>query len=435
MNRNKRLSAFKLAQFATIVFVFLAIFCDYLVPVPYAIAADESTAQSAPIPLLEKGHPVTWWFVFKFNTASFPGCGDGNHAERACPFGGQVQPYKFGQQYAYASSDNPALHQGGGCAGDTTTDPLGATFDEVYNGAFYYVIWNDQFYDDPAIHGCTKSCGAPWGHSKGLLAWNEAGEGLVLQVTTPSWPAAGNKHFPRESDGNTLGCIKDDNVEVSQDFFALKLSKDDLVQVIKALQNASVVTDPGNPQIVRDGGPADVQELVNHLGAKSHSHTDTDVRLSSGVELISKPSALHVPPWQMVSAELGGISLRTATWWTKPKISSTTASTHIACWDDHLGKPGPVQIAITGQWDGKIFGLKGGGGPDFNHAKIGVSTSGTHHYAIFGDMNQQGTLSGENCASSQNGRGGLFYVISDKILSDSITKLIEGGSAPSENSE
>src|SRR5207253_6991089 len=69
----------------------------------------------------------------------------------------------------------------------------------------------------------TKECGGPWGHSKGTLAWNDAGEGFVLQVTTPSWPAAGSNKFPRKTDGNTLGCVKDDNVEVSQHFFALKL--------------------------------------------------------------------------------------------------------------------------------------------------------------------------------------------------------------------
>jgi hypothetical protein len=66
---------------------------------------------------------------------------------------------------------------------------------------------------------------------------------------------------------------------------------------------------------------------------------------------------------------------------------------------------------------------------DGNHAKVGVSTSGTHHYAIFGDMNQQGAISG-NCGSSQNGRGGLFYVIDDAQLYDSIKDLIKGDTAP-----
>jgi hypothetical protein len=250
-----------------------------------------------------------------------------------------------------------------------------------------------------------------------------------MQVTTPSWPAAGSTKSPRKTDGNTLGCVKDDDVQVSQHFFALKLTKDDVVKVLSALQNASVVTDPKNLQVVSNGGPADVQGLVNNLGTKSKSSTYTNDTLSSGVELISKPSSLNVPPWQMVSAILGGISLRAATWWTSPAIPTTNSSTAIACWDRSLGKPGAVEIATTGQWTGKTFGLKGGLGTNFNHAKVGVSTSGNSHYSIFGDMNQQGAISG-NCASSQNGRGGLFYVINDAVLSDSLTSLINGGSAP-----
>jgi Deoxyribonuclease II len=393
------------------------------------LAGPVSAAGGAPLPLLASGHPVDWWFVFKFNTKSFPGCGAG--AARACPFGGEVRDYAFSQQFVYASSEHPALQKGSGCAGDSTADPVGASFDEVYNNnAYHYVIWNDQFYDDPKIAGCTKECGSPWGHSKGLLAWDDAGEGFVMQVTTPSWPAAGSKDSPRRSDGNTLGCVIDDDVKVSQHFFALKLSHDDVLKVLKALANASVVTDPGNRQIVNDGGPADIQALVEGLGRKSASRAVTDDTLSSGVELISKPSALHVPPWQMVSAELHGASLRAATWWASPYIYSTTASTKIGCWDSSLGGPGPVEIATTGQWDGTSFGLKGGPGPDFNHAKVGVTTSGTSHYSIFGDMNQQGAASGKNCGSSQNGRGGLFYVIADDDLFGSITDLIKGAKAP-----
>jgi len=287
-------------------------------------------SNDAPVPLLNAGHPVDWWFVFKFNSRAFPGCG--GSATRTCPFGGTVQPYRaFGQQFVYASSEKSSLQKGSGCAGDTTADPLGATVDEVYNNDFHYVVWNDQFYDDPVIRGCTKECGSPWGHSKGMVAWNDAGNGFVVQVTTPSWPAAGSKKSPRQKDGNTLGCIKDDNVQVSQHFFALKLSKDDLVTVLTALHNASVVTDPTNPQIVNNGGPADVQKLVQNLGTRSDSKAVTKNTLSSGVVLISKPSGLHVPPWQMVSAVLGGVFLRTATWWATPMIYTTTASTSIAC--------------------------------------------------------------------------------------------------------
>jgi hypothetical protein len=102
-------------------------------------------------------------------------------------------------------------------------------------------------------------------------------------------------------------------------------------------------------------------------------------------------------------------------------------STPIQCWDDP-SKPGAVEIATSGQWAGTKFALTGGLGKDHSHAKIGVSTSGNVPYAIFGDMNQQGSLSGPNCASSQNGRGGLFYVVPDQMLHDGVQNLIAGGS-------
>ncbi len=271
----------------------------------------------------------------------------------------------------FASDKSPALKDGGGCAGDTSTDPVGATFDEIYTHQFFYVIWNDQFYGDPAITGCSDSCSGPWGHSKGMLVWNEAGEGLVMQVTTPSWPASGSSARPRRSDGNSLGCVEDDNVKVSQHFFSLRLNKQDILKVLMALDNASVVTDVRNHQIANIGGPEEIQQLAGNLGHKSDSVKFTRAALSSGVQLISKPSRLHLPPWQMVSAVLGGVSLRTATWWAAPKIYSTNRSTPIPCWDESLGKPGAISIATTGSWHGQSIGLTGGPGDNSNHAKIG----------------------------------------------------------------
>lgn len=384
----------------------------------------------APLPMLAKGHPVNWWFVFKFNVSKFPGCGGGSVA---CPFGGSAQSYKPGLQYAFASNEAPTLAQGGkDCLGDTTADPVGATYDQVYNGSYHYVVWNDQFYADPASASCSgDGCDAPWGHSKGMLAWNDDGEGLVMQVSTPSWPGAGNAHHPRTG-GNTLGCVKDDDVKVSQHFFALRLSHDDLAIVLDALANASVVTDVKNSQIVSSGGPADIQAKVAALGQKSSSAKVFTGTLSSGVEIISKPSSLHVPPWQMISSVLGGVGLRTATWWDTPPIPSTPAGAVPACWDSSLTTaPGAVDIATSGTWNGTTFSLKGGISPDANHAKLGVSTSGDDHYAIFGDENQQGALSG-NCASAQNARGGTFYVMENPSLSASMSALIAGATAPSQ---
>src|SRR5882724_8683951 len=71
--------------------------------------------KAVPVPLLAHDHPVDWWFVFKLNSGTFPDCGGG---QRACPFGGTVQKYKDGQQYAFASSESATLKQGSGCAGN-----------------------------------------------------------------------------------------------------------------------------------------------------------------------------------------------------------------------------------------------------------------------------------------------------------------------------
>ncbi len=384
-------------------------------------------AAGAPVPLLAAGHPVDWWFVFKLNAAKFPGCAGG--ASASCPFGGSVQTYAAGQQYAEASSENAHLVDGSGCAGTTTTDPLGATFGEAYNGNFHYVLWNDQFHGSPALPSCAVDCGSPWGHSKGMLVWDDSGSGLVLQVTTPSWPGAGSAAHPRGATGNTLGCVKPpDDVVASQHFFALRLTVGDLKVVLAALANSSVATDPTNVQLVNNGGPADVQALVQALGKKSTSVTPTMTTLSSGVRLISKPSNLNVPPWQLVSSLLGGVPLRTATWWANPQIDSTAAATPVTCWDHLLTKPGAVDVAITGTWDGQTMGMKGTAS-NGNHAKIGVTTDASSDLAIFGDLNQQGSLSG-NCGSSQNGRGGLFFVVKNHDLATGIAALIQGDSAP-----
>lgn len=412
-----------------------------------ALPVGAFAADPTPVPLLAKDQPADWWFVFKFNASkSFAGCvppddrqkqekKQGADEHRECIFGGKPQTKSaFGQQFAFASNDSPKLVQGHGCAGATLTDPVGATFDQVYNGTFNYLIWNDQFYRDPAVGACKgDSCGAPWGHSKGLLAWNDAGEGFVMQVSTPAWPRSGSVKFDkrRGDKGNTLGCnSSNNNLRASQHFFALKLTKADLVDVLKALKNASIVTDPTKLQIVRNGGPADVRELVDGLGARPKKADEEIIRkeLSSGVILISKPSGLAVPPWQMVSALMSNAEERTATWWTKPWIPTTTGATTIECWDEDrlkTKKPGPVAIAKTGNWDKQTINLTA----PSNHAKIGTAISGGKNYAIFGDMNQQGALSPPGCDKSQNGRGGLFFAVQNDDLFNGIKALIDGETA------
>lgn len=400
----------------------------------FAASTRPGHTQALPAPLLQKGAtPVDWWFVFKFNTKFFPGCL--TTTKRACIFGGDVQDYPkgFGLQSISASSANPTLHNDNGCLGESTNDPIGATFDEIYNGDYSYVIWNDQFYDDPDLPACNgrTSCNAPWGHSKGVLAWNDQGEGLVMQVSTPNWPGSGSSDFPRKN-GNTLGCITDNtgkpqnNVWVSQHFFALRLNKSDVVTVLHALQRASVVTQadarPGSKsQVIRNGGPDDIQKLVAELGKLSDDDALLSAKLSTGVQIIAKPPRLHVPPWQMVSATLGGTPLTVATWLIGNGKIDDYDGGRPKCWNASLGASGAVTNSDTGTWLKRIFGLTGGPSPDRNHAKIGVSTPA--RYAVFGDLNQEGALT-EPCDVSQNTRGGMFFVVENKALSSSLGSMM-----------
>ena len=406
-------------------------------PAPVAAQAPAGAYVGPPTPLLAANSPVDWWFAYKFSSSSFPTAT--NDPGRGCPFGGTPRQDAFSQRYAVASKLNPVLTDGPGLIGASAADPLGATFGEIYNGKYAYVVWNDQFYNDPprTSPACdSKQCGSPWGHAKGILAWDAAGNGLLIQVTTPSWPAAGSASRPRAA-GNTLGCVgNDDNASNAQDFFSLKLTPDDVKAVLHALAVASVSTDVSNPQIVNPAaGPPDDSALVGALGKVSTSKTYMDQRLSSGVRMIVKPSALHVPPWQFVSSVLGGEPLLSATWWANPPIASTRSAADVHCWDPSLPTPpGEVDVALASAWDGTKVAFTGGP----NHAKIGVSLPrGAHHYAIFGDLNQQGQLGSasapndpKTCASSQNGRGGMFFVIDDPTLSAGVSKLITGAIAP-----
>ena len=130
-------------------------------------------------------------------------------------------------------------------------------------------------------------------------------------------------------------------------------------------------------------------------------------------------------------AELDSLPLRVASWWDGTnKLPSTTSRTKITCWDASLGKSGSVEIATTGTWGHTAIGLKGAAGKDYNHAKVGVSTSAGSTSVIFGDMNQDGDLVGPTCTDSQNARGGLFFVVSNPSLHKSVSALLKGESAP-----
>lgn len=405
-----------------------------------------------PTPMVGPNEPVDWMFAYKFNAGSFPGYLDADfkHQEGKAGlpgrFDGTTKEYKGGmsQNYVYASSKDATMKRGNGALGNSEVDPLSVTFAQVYNTEGYnYVLWNDQFYDNPM-----RTEGGPFGHSKGMAAWNEEGEGFVLQVSTPSWPASGNHKISRNKkdakkpDFNTLGCIDDDDIMVAQHFFCLKVTKADLLNVLEGLYNSSVVTDPKIPALCNNsGGPEDIQNAVSKLGKHIETTEVKKFKLSSGITFISKPSSMHVPPWQMVSAQLNTLDLRVVSWWASPAIYSTKAKEIPGCWAPNLGTPGEVEIALTGNWKGRTFSVIGDHFQHSNHAKLGISKDPRRPISIFGDENQQGALkvgydkSGyyathtQQCNSSQNGRGGTFYVLEHEEMWQGMTDLFAGESA------
>ena len=152
---------------------------------------DKNTPLPAPSPMAGPNEPVDWMFAYKFNAGSFPGYLDADYKHQdgkaGLPgrFGGTTKEYKGGmsQSYVFATNKDTTMKRGNGALGNSEVDPLSATFAQVYETEGYnYILWNDQFYDNPM-----KTEGSPFGHAKGMAAWNEAGEGFVLQVSTPSW--------------------------------------------------------------------------------------------------------------------------------------------------------------------------------------------------------------------------------------------------------
>src|SRR5205823_881461 len=111
-----------------------------------------------------QNEPHTWVLAFKLNGQTFP-----TPPVSTCLFGGTPQHKTASLQYALAQSDFSALLPGPGLIGTGLSDPVGATFNEIYNSALNFIVWNDQLYGHPVIAGCGTSCSGPWGHSKGVI--------------------------------------------------------------------------------------------------------------------------------------------------------------------------------------------------------------------------------------------------------------------------
>ena len=93
------------------------------------------------------------------------------------------------------------------------------------------------------------------------------------------------------------------------------------------------------------------------LGVKSKS-TRYDRPAIERSALISRPSKLNVPPWRWSRRPLGGVPLRTATWWATADLVDHGID-QADFLEHELGQPGAVEVATTGPWNGKEFGLTG----------------------------------------------------------------------------
>src|SRR5437879_4812095 len=116
MARNGANSWVRPSLKTAVISIFILLCAAVPVTVQHALA-------EPPAPLLAPGQHVNWWFVFKLNSRVFPACGAAT-VVRACPFGGTPKlttekgsPYRFGQQFAFASNQTAALKQGSDCLG------------------------------------------------------------------------------------------------------------------------------------------------------------------------------------------------------------------------------------------------------------------------------------------------------------------------------
>ena len=109
------------------------------------LASCGASAAVAPVPLLAKGQPTDWWFVFKFNSSkSFAGCGpreEGRKRKRmpktvSASSAARCRPRAGSASSSRSRSRTTQAEGREGCTGATLTDPVGATFDQVYNGSF-----------------------------------------------------------------------------------------------------------------------------------------------------------------------------------------------------------------------------------------------------------------------------------------------------------
>ena len=273
-----------------------------------------------------------------------------------------------------------------------------------------------------------------------MLAWNETARASSCRCRRRRGPAPAAS-VSRKS-GNTLGCVKtNNNLVASQHFFALKLNKEDLLEGAAGDAKRERRHRSDNRQIAQNGGPPEIRDAAEELGKKPHEklrHKKPDdlkiiqTQLTADVMLISKPSNAERAA---LADGVGAARRRLRAHRHMVGLAADLLDQEVDQ-DRLLGghvevrqkSPGDVIIAKNGTFGGRPLGLIGGQ----NHAKVGVVTSGRTSFSIFGDLNQQGTINPVKgkCDASQNGRGGMFFVVKNDELFKTLSDMLEGEDEP-----
>ena len=349
-------------------------------------------------PLDGKGNPVDWWFLVKLPqgaTSVCSGC-----ASPACP--SWQGSRSGGVCYWYADSNNPTLRfysdLGFDCLSGTN-NPVTQTLNQMKGRS--YIIWNDQG-SKTSKPGTYPDKGAPIAHSKGAAAFGGS-TGFIMNVSTPNFP---------DPDLYTLGCQEDDNVEVSQHFFAFSVNKSGMSSWAAAVANAQLSVISQNNWIFAD------------TTVGGHSTTANLLTLQNlPVRLIVKGSKDFFIPWDYVTNSLGS-SVKALTWYASPTTPPIGTGSTMNCLYQSPARF-DVDVVRSLQTPDGSFSWCGQGeaSPTCNHAKIGVGI-GTG-WVVAGSMNMQGNIDSTGCESSQMGRGGDFYGFQSPSLWNGLDQMFK----------
>nr|AIG56182.1 secreted protein [Achlya hypogyna] len=281
------------------------------------------------------GRPVAWWFVLKLPAQVRSATGTFMPTPCDCAPPACASPEEplraHGLCYLYADANNPVLRHfrdvGYDCLGQGGRDPVSQTLRQKQT-ATHWGYFNDQLNGLAFMQQKSLVCGGSSSfnaHSKGMVAFEAATGGFVLQTSTPNFPDPSSPAFV------PLGCQADNNVEYAQHLFAMSLDAAELLTLATGWQSArlcsanhyhtlhDLLVSPSLANASSSLPPvaqAVARALVEERLTPSASSQKTVVTKGSPVAVsgLFKSHRAQVPPWAMAaSAYASDVSV--ASWW------------------------------------------------------------------------------------------------------------------------